>query len=321
MKNYIYEPMWTQELEDALEASPEKPLVIELFYKYGLKVFDITNVSKLKSYGTTHGFCMTIDGPNYGIAFVEYDTENNNILYCYRTPNNKKLRGRTEADKETTFSKKLSSLMKSLDKNANVPQAPYGFIPAYDLERSIEMARNSIPAPDDVTGLPKGTLPRLVGHILDDNTFGSMTQADFDNCRKVIGELKQAEGIKEKRRNITRSYLKPFYVIGVDTNKGYVIAKCVLNKTTDNKLDYKNIDYIVPTQRVKAVEEFDDYENFRGLWTMVKIAFEGNASRKEKGIPVADAWYDVGATTYYNGYPAEFRCFWATIPTELPTGE
>ena len=38
MKNYIYDRMWSQELEDAIEQDKVKPLIMELYYKYGMKV-------------------------------------------------------------------------------------------------------------------------------------------------------------------------------------------------------------------------------------------------------------------------------------------
>ena len=114
MKRYIYQGTWSQELEDAVETSISKPIVEEMFYKFGLTVY-------AKSNRKDDSFLMTMEGLPYCEVYAEkvlnIKTGEECISYAYYSDHYAKERGQDSEDKRTLRSVKLSKLISTIEKN------------------------------------------------------------------------------------------------------------------------------------------------------------------------------------------------------------
>lgn len=324
MKNYIYAPLWTQELEDKIENdSRTKPLIMEFFYKYGLKVMGTVSVG---GHLNRTGFVMTIEGMPYCTLYTSMEPKKNDkygdpvLTFCYHSIYYTKGRGRDAIDKQTLKSSKLSSLMRTIDANDAIPTFAQVFQGRYVLEQMEGYVRQSIEGDSskNVNLMRPEDLHWVLKVISGDILKMDMPETTNIRCKEILDEFNKADETRAKRKEaIDAWFTNPFYMIGVNDDKGYVIGKLQAKRNAEGKMDFRELEVLVPFQKVFAMEEYDDYTNLSPLWTMFKVYAEGrkDVHRNLQHIPITDAYHDVGAVTYYQRSPDEYNHAWLLLPT------
>lgn len=310
MANYIYEPMYTPELEEAIEQRPDlKKLVMEMFYKYGLRV-----MQHLPNYGAV----MTTDGVPY--CAVRMGTNNDGATeYRYYSQHQKK-RGRDNEDKRTYRSVKLSSLMKTLDKEEAVNTEWADVFSPYIIERFKEYIQKSIEGSVSTNhGLTNSTVYKLLGAYIDGRP---MPEDIKTKCKEELDKLDRAVDIGRRRLKLGYDAVtNPFIVIGTNDHlDGYMLCKMKVKPEAEGKLpDYmeaSRVEIIEPWRRVRNLEDCELYGEIAAPLTMLKVHTETSEHRLCKGLPVMDGAHPTGAVSYFNNWGNSiFGATWLMIPS------
>lgn len=325
----MYKNMWTQELEDTVENDKAKPLIMEMFHKYGLQVYAFV---PYKNMGSGGYFMMTLDGLPYCRvnAYENYNSklEKDELIYRYSSNFYSCKRTRSDSDGHTLTSTRIASLMKALEKKKAVPSDSSFLFGNSIVHNLCKQVGNKF----DAKGYKKSLSTDEV-HLLLQLAIGGLAKIKvspeklneykvlLDNYN-VIDETNNAE-----INRITTMFSGDVYIIGVSCTDGYVIgkAKCEVSKN-NRRVDDVGITSHEMVEPFRGVLSLDDYENInaiRPILTMCKVSEEiQNAGRNVfKGIaPVADAYYrDVDITTWYSNDPRENpqNMLWIAIPIEV----
>jgi len=116
MSRYILAGFESEELEQSLRNSDVFPLVRDMCHKFGLKVLSENPLGGLRQ---AFQMCLP-NGMAIGKVYT-HTNKDNKLEYCYRTPYYKKERGRSDEDKETLHSTKVSSLMATISRVKAIP--------------------------------------------------------------------------------------------------------------------------------------------------------------------------------------------------------
>lgn len=310
MANYIYEPMHTPSLEAAIEGRPDiKKIVMEMFYKYGLRVMH---------YHDRFGAVMTTDGVPYCAVTTGVNRDNATEFRYYSQ--HQKQRGRTDEDKRTYRSVKLSSLMKTLDKEEAVSTDWADVFSPYNIERFKEYIQKSIEGNTSINhSLSQATVYKLLGAYID----GRAMPEDIKlKCKEELDRLDQAVDIGRKRNKLGYDAVtNPFIVIGAnDQLDGYMLCKMRVKPEVEGKLpDYmqaSHVEIIEPWRRVRNLEDCELYGEIAAPLTMLKVRMETTEQRVCKGLPVMDGPHPTGAVSYYNSWGNNiFGATWLMIPS------
>lgn len=315
MKNYMYEPMWSQEIEDMIESgdlTEVKPLVEEMFYKYGLQVYDI-DILKRKVY-------MTLDG----LPYCDVSAETNNdggITYLYRSDYYAKERGRDFDDRHTFYSNKLSSLMKALEKKGAVATSTedalnYNLIGATirQLEQGIKNTSKS------AWDMDAGHMHEMLKVYFGEIDKSDISEESIKHCKVILDTYNKADDNKRHRQERIDSFVaNGLYVIGKDYGSGYIMGKISMSKDKDNR----TITVIEePFHRVKSISESTLFSNLSGVIPLIKVYFEqrkGSYSfmgdESDVMIPVTDHYFeDLDVCTTYKTSLSRYVQIWLMIP-------
>ena len=287
MKPYIYENMWTQELEDAIEASPTKPLIAEMFYKYGLKVYAQNTNDDL---GRRDMFIMTLDGyPYCGVYVDEVMVHNKTTLsttyklqYNYYSNYYRKERGRDNDDRKLLRSTRLSNLMKSLEKNKAVASSIDEINGNRQHEQFIYYTRHGLDTKR--TQKNPNTLNIIRLHSLLDSAVNqkSIDEETLEYCKSILDLWNKAdENSKLFLHEMASMFENDYYILYEDISDGILVgkAKMTMNDTKDNAVA---IEIVEPFQRVKQIEDYENYSELASYITMYKVFTEENDIFKYK---------------------------------------
>lgn len=329
MQNYIYENLWTQNLEDAIEASTTKPLIVEMFYKYGLKVYDMSDQQiyskRTKEISTVTNFYMTVDGsPTCSVASRELKDFNGDtkIEYICFSPNYNKERAVDEYDRHTVSSVRLSNLIKTIDKNK---LTGHDTVDLFKISGLMDNFRGMWQR--EMGNLRTKELDKLDHKHLE--TMIAYMAGEVD--RKDINEetisyskvcLDKCKAVDENNNRITGEldniFYNPFYMLGVDKGSGLMIGKvrCAIPTKADKTFYGINVEEVEPFKRVASIDDYEDKDKLLPVLTMFKIINEQNSSPCKHGVPTQrDAVnMDLNIATYYRGRDSYFDGAWLLIP-------
>lgn len=329
MQNYIYEATWTQELEDMIENDKAKPLIVEMFYKYGLRVYDKTYRGS-GNYGYNEYF-LTLDGLYYCSVWSE--SIDGKDTYAFLGKKYKKARGRDDRDRCTIRSVKLSTLMKVLEKNDAVPSDAkeatnkYSTINAVvrymaegirgDKEISMYKNKDDIPTEDIVT---------LFSVACGTKDYKDITIELKERCKKLLDKwAEQDENVKSLRDKCEVVFKSPMYVIHRASTRGIVVGKVVYDGVIghDGYLDRGQYQEIEPFRRVMQIEDYESDE-LNALYTMLITHLENNPTYQNNYRPsdkllVMDGFIpELNMASYYSTTNSFYEGTWLLIPTQVP---
>lgn len=297
--------------ETMLESDPVFPLVRELSFKYGLKVFNIHQDN------CDRNFYMSFAN-GFPVCKVWAYKDSSGVKYCYRSPHYQKERGRDSADRETLHSLKLSTLMGTIKKNKVIPTMESATMQVKRMWDTAIGQRLGTLGNDskDTYGVTPEMAHALMRSYLGESPSTPNYILDRDICKKLLDKYERADKIKEEKQELVKSaYHNPFYVVGADSNHDLLVAKVKRVLVDEPNSNRKTVDFefVQDFKRVKNLEEFPEV---LPITVMFKASTEGNFREVFGGfIPRTDCYYsDLEVSTISHTYPTPFHFAWMLIP-------
>jgi len=328
--------MWTQDLEDAVEASITKPLVLEMFYKYGLKVISWKKGMKYDYENHTYKhvddkecFILSLNGMPACSVMAEaiIDKDNNpKTEYSIYAKTISKDRGRDEADRHTLRSVKLSQLIKTLEKRKVVDE--FDKPVSLTVRSLLHTTSRNMEVKADIKGITSSGSEAEAIHALLKVFYGEMQKDNLSSDNVTNGKLlldnlnKLDENNKTHIAELSRIY-SDFYLLYTDLSDGYVVTRIRVtlgNDTRDIISRDSDIEEVTATQRVLKLEDHPDFANFGGTMTMFKVWLEDQTNNKGWSIvkdmfPERDVyWKEFNITSYYRDINSQHDGVYLCVP-------
>lgn len=311
IEKMILEGYHTPELVDTLNANENsKKLVIEMCFKYGLKVFRATEKGRVPAFHLCYP-------SGFAICKVWADTETEAYTnapittYYYRSPYYRKDRGRSSTDKETFYSQKISSLMTTLKRGTIVPTEEKVMRHyAHEWKRGITYLRDSHGADNKERVLNAEQVHELLKF-----TMGETTNLSILNiCQNLLDKYNEVDRISIiKDKDTERFFNNEFYCVGTDMFNDLIVGsvKRVLttNEPTPEKYSYQ---VIKPFERVREFDH-DKYKDLSPILVMNKVAYEGKTFYGNY-IPQTDGYNESLDVINLSDYVSDFNMLWLLTP-------
>lgn len=333
MKNYIYANLWTQELEDAIERSPTKPLVEEMFYKYGVKVMAMEEYKNQYNWDTNkyedikleNNFIVTLDG--FPMASLYTQLREGKTIYGIFSPRIRKERGSDNRDRCSYSSVKLSQLIKTIEKKKVMEdiEYPVNHVIAQLINRTkdaLEPRRGS-----KYIGYREEekmqAIHKILKSYLNNQPIQSISQDLIKVSKELVDLFDRVDENNEKHSQKVLELFSSFYLLYTDASEGIVVGKYTAEFKKDESGDMQivSMDEIVGSERVINLEDHEDFADFGGVLTMFKVHIEQikdkqNIKLAKNLLPIIDGHFeDFDISTYYrNGYN-QFEGTFLCLPT------
>lgn len=340
MKNYIYEPMWSQELEDIIENDKAKPLIMEMFYKHGFRVYDVARTNRMlgevDEEGNVHDvtrasykFMLTLDGLPYCQVFVD-DATYKSTTYCYYSPFYKKERGHDETDRHTIRSAKISGLMRILDKYKCVVETPevvLGTDATYYIPNVAHQVFLREGEGKGYIGKPDFSNTQQY-EVLHAYMTGTKLTVEKDAELKNIFDIwtKSVETERHANDKVRSMYGNDFYILAETIGKGICVGKARFKyeEYADKLMRNPPFEITDSFLRVNSLDELEGYDDLKAMVTMYKVWRDANTPAHyltDDKIISRDSGYvkdlDVVVSTVHRGYMSEpFNIRLLAIPIE-----
>ena len=301
VEKYFVEGLGNEEMYEEMKTSVIFPLIRELQFTYGLKVYQQT---------AGNGYMMC--HPN-GFAMCQVWYDHDTTQYNYRSPWYRKQRGSSASDRETVSSVKISSLMATLKRMEAVhdqEKVTHGYVSR--LTDAVSRLRRKLGDHNKNHGLDGNEVHALMLMALGKSPNSNWVKIDQNKCQLILDKFEEADNIKKtKIEESNRFFTNPFYMIGVDMNNHYLVGKLKLTTvSTDRaKLCYETVE---PFKRYKSYEDLPD---LIPVMTMTKLAYENGNHSKQDVIPIMDEYDEnLDAVFFYNSRPTQFDHAWMVTP-------
>ena len=300
---YILDGFNSEEFEQSLRDSQAFPLVRDLCHKFNVKV--------LCEIPTPIGMAFQLCLPNgmaVGKAFTRMN-DDNKLEYCYRTPYYKKERGRSDEDKETLHSTKVSSLIATISRVKAIPS----------VDEMIEKKMRKLGSAKEIMERAMGSTHKssselhpdevqaLICAFLGETPNGNHITIDTIKCKRVLDKYVEADRVAVKKlEEVNRFFSNPFYMIGADQFGHFIVGKVKV-------VGDKQYEIVEQFKRYKDVTERDD---LIPVMTMTKLAYEGRNVRLQNGyIPAADMYDEnLDAVFFYERQATHYDYIWMATP-------
>jgi len=302
VEKYFVERFGSEQMYEELKASKIFPLVRELQFTYGLKIF--------KKIGSSETYMMS--HPN-GFAVCQVWYDHDYTQYNYRSPWYRKQRGSTNQDKETVSSVKISSLMATLKRMEAVPdQAKTTHNYVRRLTDAVSRFRRGLGDHNKEHGLTGNEVHALMLMALGRNPNSEWVQVDQNKCQIILDKFEEADKIKKtKIEEGNRFFTNPFYMIGVDADSNYLVGKFKLTTVSTDQAQIK-YETVEPFKRYSSYEQVPD---LIPVMTMTKLAYENSNHNKQGVIPITDIYdQNLDAVFFYHSRPTFFDHAWMVTP-------
>ena len=317
MSRYMFDGM--ESGEKLLMEDEAFPLVREVSFKYGLKVFRVVEVENRWDGAKRNEFYMAY--PNgLPVCKVWAEKDSSGVQYNYRSPYYQKERGSDSADRETLHSVKLPTLMGSLKKNNVVPSIEKVMSPLRDTWDSAISNYASSFGNDakDIYGVTPEMAHALIRSYLGESPSTPNYILDRDICKKLLDKYESADKIKEeKKQAVEQAFHKPFYVVGADSQHDLLVAK-VKRELVDTPNSYRKESKYVIVEDFRRVPNLDEFPDIIPIATMFKASTEGKIDSDHVFggfIPKeSNYWRDIEVLTACRNYPTHFFLAWMLIP-------
>jgi len=295
------------------------PLVREVSFKYGLKVFRVVEVASRWDGVKRNEYYMAY--PNgLPVCKVWAEKDSSGVLYNYRSPYYAKERGSDSADRETLHSVKLPTLMGSLKKNNVVPSIDKVMSPLRDTwDSAISNYASSFGNDSkDIYGVTPEMAHALIRSYLGGSPSSPNYILDRDICKKILDKYERADKIKEeKKQAVEQAFHKPFYVVGADSEHSLLVAK-VKRELVDTPNSYRKESKYDIVEDFRRVPNLDEFPDIIPIATMFKASTEGKFQSDDVFggfIPKeCNYWKDLEVHTICRNNPNHFFFTWMLIP-------
>ena len=300
---YILDGFNSEEFEQSLRDSQAFPLVRDLCHKFNVKVLCETPTSV----GMAFQLCLP-NGMAVGKAFTRMN-DDKKLEYCYRTPYYKKERGRSDEDKETLHSTKVSSLMATISRVKAIPSVDEMIekkMRKLDSAREI-MERAMGSTHKSSSELHPDEVQALICAFLGETPNGNHITIDTIKCKRVLDKYVEADRVAVKKlEEVGRFFSNPFYMIGADQYGHFIVGKVKI-------VGDKQYEIVEQFKRYKDITDRDD---LIPVMTMTKLAYEGRDVRlQNKYIPIVDMYDEnLDAVFFYERQATHYDYVWMATP-------
>jgi len=305
IEKYFLDGFGSEEQYEMLKGSKIFPLVRELQFTYGLRVYMANGDNS----------CYLAYPNGFAVSQVWTDTnEHDELRYNYRSPWYRKQRGSSNSDRETVSSIKISSLMATLKRMEVVKEQEVitdGYVKR--LSDAVSRMRRDIGSHSKDHNLTGDEVHSLLLTALGKSPNSSWVKIDQNKCQIILDKFEEADKIKKtKIEEGNRFFTNPFYMIGVDANNHYLVGKLKLTKVTSDRgeIQYETVE---PFKRYASYEQLAE---FIPVMTMTKVAYEADTRYNKQGVfPITDL-YDssLDAVFMYNSRPTLYDHVWMVTP-------
>jgi len=338
-----YQGYDTPELQEAISSIPKMPMFVrEIHHTFGLKVYGVQT-----SYNNARrvNLCDPTTGWHVAEIYIrdtnksDEDNENDegNVEFCYHTDYYSKMRGRTNEDKHTLRSIKLSSLITNLKRCNAIPTVEKLNSDYHGLNQNVfSMSR---------TKAFKGTAPKE--HLLDKGRHAEvfhsflkvffneanadeMLKHDRNYLRETLDKFTSNEiAYKRAGQELLELFKDGFYAFGIDNETGdYMVGKYTTTDDLSSFVEGKNDGYsrmrinVLESKRVKSIRE--SYPELIPVLTMIKSSHESRYANDES-FPNPDDWCfkradrydsDMGVANYYGSFSRRSMA-WLVVPCSM----
>ena len=320
--NYVYQNYLTPELETLLTENPALNKFVRELHLYGLYAYDHAKVSESTSVYMCNTFGVHI--AKVRIGRVEDKDGGQVDEYIYHSHWYSKQRGRSDNDRKTLRSVKLSSLMATIKRNDVIP----------DLVKSQTILTDR--ASDFSSAIEQSVAPKIRGykpsHDLDSEVFHTflkvylggespdlLLRLDRSKLQKILNNYNEIDRAVAERKQAVQDKLlsEEMYAIGVTNNGDYLVSKFKVTPNNENDL----VINVSEMKRVKSLIESNP--EFIPLLTIHKAANE-NSLELYGPIKNNDNWalfnrdaydsnLDMIFTSFVRGYDGD-RVQWVVFP-------
>lgn len=300
---YILDGFNEEGFEQSLRDSQAFPLIRDICHKFGLKVLAEIEIANKQSFQ----LCLP-NGMAVGKAFTRMN-DDNKLEYCYRTPYYKKERGRSDEDKETLHSTKVSSLMATISRVKAIPSVDEmigkKMTKLYSAREIMERAMGS--THKSSSELYADEVQALLCAFLGETPNGNHITIDTIKCKRVLDKYVEADRVAVKKlEEVSRFFSNPFYMIGADQFGHFIVGKVKV-------VGDKQYEIVEQFKRYKDITERDD---LIPVMTMTKLAYEGKNHRMQNGyIPTSDMYDEnLDAVFFYERQATHYDYIWMATP-------
>lgn len=292
--NYIYQNYQVPELEQLFQKQP--PLhkyIMELRHTFGLFVYGVIQEDHMP-FGRAR-LCNE-KGIHVAEAWIgKGEDKDGNVMdsFCYYSNWFRKQRGRSETDRRTLSSIKLSSLITSMKRSEVVPSVDRTYEVLHDCldagEVNIHKSVSKDRARKDHYSVNIDAYHAMLKILLNNESPDLLMRFDRSSLQKVLDEFNKVDEISALREaEVKEKFLMPeLYGIGVVHNGDYLVAKFTIDVVQKNAHDLKLKANIKDMKRVKSLVE--SCSEFIPLLTMYKAANE-NKHEEDRLIANNDNW-------------------------------
>ena len=294
MKTFVH-PFAKKISEESVVLNKAFPLVRELAHKYGLSVIATRELIEADH---NELYMAREDGIPVCQVFFMPDKESFAIRNCM----NNKERGRSYEDKLTFFGKKVSFVMKTIEKENLIPTSTLQFITSvfgdhikYGID-SFSDAYGEIRKTGQLTG---EMVHQVIEIALGNRHVSTLSAESMSKVQLALDKYREADKTREERkRELANVFSNPLWAILYDKTDSFCIGRLSLvpkwsddANTSASQLD---IAIVEPFKRVADVTEVPE---LIPTMTMLKVAIEQN--------PYANTKTFVGESGFFpHGYEA-----------------
>jgi len=314
MSNYLLGRRLTEEAERSLLSNPAMPLMRELNFKFGLKIWRLSSSRNIIHMAHPSGMA---------VCNIWHDGEK----FHYYSPFFKKSRGSDQTDK-STLSGKTVGLVTGLIKKYNA-LATEELLTAHHmnaLASSRRMVDNSVKYQGkQVRDKDYDVVHALLERAVGENPNGPRYDLDVQECKRLLEEFDATDVARKLQKERTDEiYKSPLWAIGVYHGSSRAIVGKILPKPTE--VNFNHFEVLQPFQLVFNLDEL--MEKFPELtptilMTKVKSEQENRGSERMCGFFNFGDHYDetIPYVTYYFRMD-DFNCCWYFTPAaKEPTNE
>jgi uncharacterized protein YkuJ len=230
MKTFIH-PFAVKVTEEEVVLNKAFPLVRELAHKYGLSVIA---VSKRLEGNLNPMYMARTDGiPVCKVFFME-DKESFAIRNCMK----QKDRGRSRDDKLTYFGKKVSFVMKTIEKEGLIPKDTQTFITALlsgRIKGAVDNLSSSYGEIRKGSSISGEIIHSLMEIALGNRHVSTLSAESMTKVQSVLDKYRDADKTRvERQQELSEIFSKPVWAIFYDETDSFCVGRMKLSPMWDD---------------------------------------------------------------------------------------
>ena len=312
MSNYLFDRRLTEEAQRNLLNNPAMPLMRELNFKYGLKVWHIDDSTSRNKIHMAH--------PN-GMAVCRIYYENEK--FHYYSPFFKKSRG-SDADNKSTLSGKSVGIVTGLIKKYDALISEQALVVHHmgALVGGKTMVERSVKQHHKQIGFSEyDTIHALLERAVGENPNGPRYELDVQVCKRLLSEFEATDAAKALSKERTdEMFGSPLWAVGVYAgSKRAIVGKVLASRNPVAK----EVNVLKPFELVFNLEEL--MEKFPELVPTILITKVKSEEENKGHERMCDFFnhgdhYDetIPYLTYYFRMD-DFNCNWYFTPAAKET--